>query len=310
MGEILDGAFTAIRWNPKTILTSSAVVTTISAVVGGLVSYVLQRQALNSVHVSGSGTSVTALSGALDGLTILVGFFANAILTGMLTVTIGQGVVGQKETLASAWRAVRPRLWRLIAMLLLFILFLVGGWSLALLLSVFVGVLLSLGTHLPAVGIAVGVLCGLMAEVFAVIVLIRWSLAVPVVMLERVGPLKSLGRSWRLVRRSSWRVFGILLTTLLIVSIAALMITLPFTLGSGGATFFEPATRTSVLGLFLRAIGQIVGDTLTAPLFAGVVVLLYTDLRMRREGVDITLRAAAAGGAGDASSDGQNASPW
>src|SRR5271168_3685013 len=29
LGEILDGAFTAIRWNPKTILASSAVVATV-----------------------------------------------------------------------------------------------------------------------------------------------------------------------------------------------------------------------------------------------------------------------------------------
>src|SRR6185437_2024795 len=47
MTEILDGAFAAIRWNPKTILTSSAAVATISAVLIAVVSYVLQRQVLS-----------------------------------------------------------------------------------------------------------------------------------------------------------------------------------------------------------------------------------------------------------------------
>jgi hypothetical protein len=131
-------------------------------------------------------------------------------------------------------------------------------------------------------------------------------------MLERVGPLKSLGRSWRLVRRSSWRVLGILLLTQLIVVIATEIINVPFSLASGGSSLFSSQTaetQVNVLGLVLTAIGQIIANSLTAPLLAGVIVLLYADLRMRREGMDITLQAAAGGAAGPGP-DGQNASPW
>jgi hypothetical protein len=315
LGEILDGAFTAIRWNPKTILASSAAVATISAVLVALVSYAVQRWALTSVHVSGSSTqlntaAVVALA-AVGGITAIVVAFANLILTGLLTVTVGQGVVGRKETLASAWQATRPRLWRLIAMLLLATVFLAGGWLLAIGLSVLVGVILGEGAHLPAVGILVGVVCGLAAWVFAMIVLVRWSVAIPVVMLERKGPLKSLGRSWRLVRRSSWRVFGMLLVTELVVGIAAELINAPFAAASGGFSALTAHTQqVNVGGLFLTAIGQIIASTLTAPLLAGVIVLLYADLRMRREGLDITLQAAAAGAPDGARPDGQTASPW
>jgi hypothetical protein len=315
LGEILDGAFSAIRWNPKTILTSSAAVATISAVFIAFASYIVERRALTSVHVSGSSTPVNTAEAvglvALGGLTIIVVVFANLILTGLLTVTIGQGVLGRKETLASAWRAARPRTWRLIAMLLLATVFLVGGWLLGIGLSVLFGALLAAGVHLPAVGILVGVVCGLTAWVFAVIVLVRWSVAIPVIMLERVGPLKSLGRSWRLVRRSSWRAFGILLLAEVIVVIANEIINLPFALASGGFSAFTAQTRqVNVSGLFLTAVGHIIGSTLTAPLLAGVIVLLYADLRMRREGMDITLQAAAAGVPGGDRPDGQTAGPW
>jgi Membrane domain of glycerophosphoryl diester phosphodiesterase len=315
LGEILDGAFTAIRWNPKTILASSAVVATVSAVLVALVSYVVQRWALTNVHVSGSSTqlntaAIVALV-AVGGITAIVVAFANLILTGLLTVTVGQGVVGRKETLASAWQAARPRIWRLIGMLLLAAVFLVGGWLLAIGLSVLVGVILGEGAHLPAVGILVGVVCGLTAWVFSVIVLVRWSVAIPVVMLERKGPLKSLGRSWRLVRRSSWRVFGVLLVTELVVGIAAELINAPFAAASGGfSALTSHAQQVNVGGLFLTAVGQIIASTLTAPLLAGVIVLLYADLRMRREGLDITLQAAAAGAPDGARPDGQTASPW
>ena len=315
LGEILDGAFTAIRWNPKTILTSSAAVATISAVLIALVSYVVERRILTSVHVSGSSTTVNTAAVvalvALGGLTAVVVVCAHLILTGLLTVTIGQGVLGRKETLASAWRAARPRIWRLIAMLLLATVFLAGGWLLGIGLSVLVGVLIGAGAHLPAAGILVGVICGLTAWVFAVIVLVRWSVAIPVVMLERVGPLKSLGRSWRLVRRSSWRIFGILLLTEVIVSTANEIINVPFALASGGLSAFSTqAQQVNVGGLFLTAVGQIIASTLTAPLLAGVIVLLYADLRMRREGMDITLQAAAAGAPGGDRPDGQTAGPW
>jgi Membrane domain of glycerophosphoryl diester phosphodiesterase len=315
LGEILDGAFTAIRWNPKTILASSAVVATVSAVLVALVSYVVQRWALTNVHVSGSSTqlntgAVVALV-AVGGITAIVVAFANLLLTGVLTVAVGQGVLGRKETLASAWQATRPRIWRLIGMLLLAAVFLVGGWLLAIGLSVLVGVLLGEGAHLPAVGILVGVVCGLTAWVFSVIVLVRWSVAIPVVMLERKGPLKSLGRSWRLVRRSSWRVFGMLLVTELVVGIAAELINAPFAAASGGfSALTSHAQQVNVGGLFLTAVGQIIASTLTAPLLAGVIVLLYADLRMRREGLDITLQAAAAGAPDGARPDGQTASPW
>jgi hypothetical protein len=315
LGEILDGAFTAIRWNPKTILTSSAAVATISAVLVALMSYVVERRALTSVHVSGSSPPVNTAEivalFALGGLTVIVVVFANLILTGLLTVTIGQGVLGRKETLASAWRAARPRIWRLIAMLLLATVFLVGGWLLGISLSIFVGTLLGVGAHLPAVGILIGVVCGLTVWVFAMIVLVHWSIAIPVVMLERVGPLKSLGRSWRLVRRSAWRVFGILLLTEVIVGIAGEIIKVPFTLASGGlSTFTAQTQQVNVGALFLTAVGQIIASTLTAPLLAGVIVLLYADLRMRREGMDITLQAAAVGAPGGDRPDSQTAAPW
>lgn len=310
-GEILDGSFTAIRWNPKALLPPSAVVAATTAVLIGLASYYVERQILTGVRVSGTGPSVSAAQAvgliALGSLTYIVVGFANLVLTGLVTVTVGQAALGRKETLTSAWRATRPWLWRLIAMLLLVALVFIVGIALVTGLSVGIGLLAG-----SAAGIVAGVVCGLTAWVFAAIALVRWSLAIPVVMLEQTGPLKSLRRSWRLVKRSSWRVLGILLLTGLIVAIANEIINLPFTLGGGAFSSFSfsPQAHVNVGGLFLTAIGQIISGTLTAPLLAGVIVLLYADLRMRREGMDITLRGAAAGAVADDRPGGQNASPW
>jgi hypothetical protein len=129
--------------------------------------------------------------------------------------------------------------------------------------------------------------------VFAAIVGIRWSLATPVVVLERTGPAASLRRSWRLVRGSSWRVLGILLLTFVIVGVASSILQLPFSLAGGLSSFANTAHRATVLATIVSSIGGIIASAVTRPVTAGVTVLLYTDLRMRREGLDIALQTAA-----------------
>ena len=324
LGEILDGAFTAIRWNPKTILMASAIVAAVGGVITAAATLAVQHEFLANVTIPTNGQvlnsgQLASLAGAfagLGGVAVIVAVLAHSILTGLITVIVGQGVLGRKETLRTAWRATRSRFGALIAVVLLWALFTAGGWAVATGISVGIGVALA-AAHQVAVGILIGVLGTLTATVFAVITAVRWSLAVPVVMLERLGPVTSLRRSWRLVKRSSWRVLGATVLTQVIVSIANMVFQLPFQLaGVGGIlslTQGSTAAHASLGATILSGIGGIISSTLTAPLAAGVVVLLYADLRMRREGLDITLQAAAANGepaVGGTGPDGQNLGPW
>jgi Membrane domain of glycerophosphoryl diester phosphodiesterase len=315
-----------MRWNPKTILVSSAIVAAVSGVLLAVVTLVLQHDVLTAVTLPANGALTTAQAKsfgiaflALGGVTVIFTFLTRTILTGVLTVAVGQGVLGRKETLAGAWRATRSRLGALLAVVLLSALFIFLGWIVAVGLSVAIGLLFAVGAHLVPVGILVGALGALTATVFAVIVAVRWSLAVPAVMLERRGPMTSLGRSWRLVRRSSWRVLGITLLVQIIVTIANGVIQVPFTVLGGTSTFSLSQAHASLAATIISAIGGIIGTTLTAPLAAGAAVLLYADLRMRREGMDITLQAsavslgsqgAADGQPGGAGSGGQSPGSW
>jgi hypothetical protein len=97
----------------------------------------------------------------------------------------------------------------------------------------------------------------------------------------------------------------------LIVVIAGSLIRTPFAIGAGGvgSTFGFTQSHASALSLAISAVGGILASTLTAPLLAGIVVLLYTDLLMRREGMDIKLQAAAASGAPGYASPSGYASP-
>lgn len=301
-GEILDGAFSSIRWNPKTVLGSSAIVAAAAGVVTAVVTLVLQHDVFTNVVSPSNGVTLTSaqlgkylgLIFATLGVTLVLAFVARTILIGILTVAIGQGVLGRKETLHGAWRAARSGLWRLVGTILLKYLLLFGGLILAIAVLGGVGAAVGVGAHAAPLGILIGVLGGVPAIIFFAIVTVRWSLAIPITMLERTRPLKSLGRSWRLVKGSWWRILGISLATAIIVGIAGEIIQVPFRVVAGGGSLLSTQHSESMIATIVIAIGGIIAQTVTSPMTAGVTVLLYADMRMRREGLDIALQAAAA----------------
>ncbi len=142
-------------------------------------------------------------------------------------------------------------------------------------------------THITALAVIWGIL-GILALIAAeVTAWIRFSLAAPAVVLERLGPVNALRRSWRLVTSSFWRLFGILLLTVIIVFVAGLVLQIPFYVGRG------LLGSESAAGIILAGIGGIIVGAITRPVLAGVTVLLYLDMRMRKEGLDLVLRDAA-----------------
>jgi len=48
---------------------------------------------------------------------------------------------------------------------------------------------------------------------------VRWAVAFPALLAERVGPTRALGRSWALVKGNWWRTLGILIVVSILVSI-------------------------------------------------------------------------------------------
>jgi len=146
-------------------------------------------------------------------------------------------------------------------------------------------------------GVAVGVPLGIAASAAAVYLYCRFALAPCATVLERAGVRQSLRRSGVLVRRSWWRVFGVLLLAFLVAAVISQVVQVPFLLFGiaplglrGGAGLVEGTTRL----LVLTYIGGGIAQTVVAPFSAGVRALLYVDRRMRAEGLDVALAAASA----------------
>jgi hypothetical protein len=255
VGDILSGAFTLIRQNPGATLGLTASVMTTLAVSVGLI-------VLAAMH--------TASALAFVAIPLALGLVALEL--GGLTVAMGQGLLGRKVSLLASVRQARAG-WIAVA-LLLFILMLTGIWI-----------------ALIALLRGWGVIPGLVLTAWLTVML---SLTVPVVVLERRGPFAAASRSWRLIWGSYWRVFGTYLLIYLIASMISFAINLPLGFASGFLGGLGSGGRTTVsLAVIFYSVGEIAIVSLIAAIEAGVVVLVYADMRMRKEGMDLVLQQSA-----------------
>jgi hypothetical protein len=298
LGDILNGAVTAIRRNPAATVGLAAIVLGVTGIIttaltlavsGSLPTTSSLRNPNGTLNMVAARSSFGGL-GAVLGVSALLGLLAEIILTGLLTAVIGRGVLGQRVGIGQAWRVVRPRLLAVVGVTLLTWLILLALWiPFGIILVVLIVV------HLPGLAVGFGILGFLAMLVVEVFTWVKFSLAAPVVVLEQRGPVAALRRSWRLAAHSFWRLFGILLLTVIIVGVAGLILQIPFdvvktVLGGGFGTL---GAATSTASIIVSGIGSIVVGAITRPVLAGVTVLLYLDMRMRKEGLDLVLRDAA-----------------
>lgn len=125
---------------------------------------------------------------------------------------------------------------------------------------------------------------------------VKLTVAPAVIVVEDVGALDGIRRSWAVTRRSWWRVFGIVLVVSLLVGIIGQIVLIPLTLLTGLLTTVagpqDPASQAAALQVVVGVATAIVSAAVGAVAFAfqtSVMALLYMDLRMRNDGLDIAL---------------------
>jgi len=262
VSDILDGSFQVIRRNPRATLGISAVLAVVQAIAVALFQI--------AVYSAQSGDDSDQVSGQLIGqLTaafslLVVSTLLGAILTGMLAAVVTEDVIGIRLTIGQAWRRARPRIWSLIG------------------LAFTMTILETLGL-VPCLVVGVW-LWGI------------WAVSVPAMMVEGTTVRGSLRRSKQLVDGMFWRVWGIRALGALLVAVVGAIIGAPFqiagSLANGGLTVAAGTVPTTLI--VLTAIGSILSTTFTAPIRAAIDSLLYVDLRMRKEGLDLVLQQRVA----------------
>jgi MFS family permease len=207
---------------------------------------------------------------------VIVATVVSMILYGALTAAVGERYLGRSITIRQAFerglRAAVPLFFSLIVALIGFVvLFLVLAVALAVFNS----------SALVAVAVIIGLIsiCFVMPWAFL-------SLAVlgPVIVLEHLGPLAAIRRSFHLMDKARLRTLGLYILVAIIASILGLIFSLLFLV-----SFVTDATVRGVL----QTTASVASSTISAPLIYGALVILYYDLRVRKEAFDLQLAAEA-----------------
>jgi hypothetical protein len=115
-----------------------------------------------------------------------------------------------------------------------------------------------------------------------------FAVAVPALLTEGLKGRKALGRSRRLVQGRWWKVFAaIFLGTLLTTIVSGAL--------QGLATVVASDDLASFEGVVTNWVSQTVASTLTTPFTAAIVIVVYFDLRVRKEAFDLELLARQLG---------------
>jgi hypothetical protein len=260
VSEILDGSFRLLKRNLRTI----AVVAAVFVVPVELVSALVQRAtgAPNGLrYLTGIGNlgTVENADGTVDGAlvvaSVVIGLLTLAVtpfIAGAVARVIAAAHLGGTETPKAALGATLRKTWPLLASFLLVHLIEGLGWVMC-------------------------VLPGAAAMTLFVLV-------APAIVIEDLGPIAGMRRSWGLVRRNFWTTFGIAILAAGLTFLVSLSLALPFALLSallGGA------------GWVATAAGDILAGLLARPIVAIVATLQYYDARIRVEGYDIQLLTAS-----------------
>jgi hypothetical protein len=279
VGEILDGGVKVIRRYPKPTLALSAVVSTVVALINIAFILAFQRSQTLSTTTTTDGTFSSSYdASSLPGTVLNV--LGGAVLTGALVTVVSRAVLGQPATVRDAWTATRPRLWALLGVAFMRGVIFVAPIAVVVVLVIAVGPI-ALLLILAVLPLEVWLWCAL-------------ALAPAPLVLERVGVFAALRRSRVLVMRSFWRTFLLLALCWLITTLLASILVIPVVLVAELPLFTTGATTLGTTFFVVSAIASGIAQTLIAPYSAGFRALLYVDLRMRTEGLDVTLQSAAA----------------
>lgn len=282
LGEILDSAFRLYRATFVEVAVLVAITLgafqTLAVLVQGPQPALLDPQAFEATEAT--TLIVRSLAGA--GIAILAQLFVYPLVRGGVT-----GIALERDRGGdSSWQHGLQLGLRLAGRLLGLAFLLLGlGLLGAVVATAVVGLPIALFASLdaPVVAVLWGIASGLATLALALVVTAIIRLAVPVVVVEHVGPWTAVRRSYELVRPQLLRIVGIVVLTALLLGIVGAVL---------GVLNFVFAIFGGAAGVVGAILVTTVSLVITVPLEANIALLLYVDARVRVEGLDVAVLTA------------------
>ncbi len=280
VGDILDGVFKLFKANARSMVTIVAIFT----VPIQLIAAWTQRDVLSgagfldafgdpSVFDAETAQPFGDIGSSL--LVSLAGLLVLPFMAGAISQVVAASYLGETLAAGPALRRTLGRFWALLGSWFITHLPLLAA-AVVMLVLLLVGA--GIGTFVVVASIGFLVVTPLVLAVSALSVVVA-----PAIVVEELGPIAGVRRSWSLVWRRFWPVVGISLLAGLITGLVA------------SALSFVPSFVALFFGLeygwIVLAVGAIVASLVSEPIVAIAATLIYFDLRIRTEGFDLQVIA-------------------
>jgi len=306
-GTLIGAPFQALRRNPKITVGAALLIQTIPTIVVTLLVFGGAALLLSRVVNADSSDQSTLTAGAIGGsivlglLSVVVSAISAALLQGVVVGEVARGTVGEKLRFRALWNLVKGRIGALIGWTFLLTL----AWTVTIALVILVAVaMFALGGPAGIAGGIAVVIVGILGLItLAVWINTKLSMVPSAIVLERLSLRAAVARSWRLTSRYFWKTFGVIALIGLIAYAVSQVVGIPFgVIGGLMGGIFAPTsmsdpnaselTQVLVSQLSVNVLASVVGAIVGAIMSVvqtSAVALLYIDLRMRKEGLDLEL---------------------
>jgi hypothetical protein len=287
LGELLDRMFSLYRKN-FLLFFGIMLLPSLLAMASGILMAVF-RSPMVTPRPGTPGINPAIVGSAVGGFVVAMAAYwiVYAVALGASTFAVGDVYLGRTATIAASYRRIRGRIWRL-----LWLMFLVA-------LRVF-GIFLLVGIGFAAIiplvggrGTAAAVIAALtMLVLFPVAfgltiwLMLRYSVCIPSLVLEDLRAGQAIRRSAQLMKGNYLRCFLLLLLTVVITYVSLTIFQGPFYIAM---ILSARHGQIAVWLLSLSSISGALGGALSAPLIMIGLVLLYYDIRVRKEAFDLQL---------------------
>jgi hypothetical protein len=250
IGDLLDETFRMYRRHFVLFAGLSVLVSIPSAALSGFFSYALFNGVLQSTN-PGQPLNLSSLESTLVAAAIIlvVSIVLIPFFYGAVTFAACESALGRSVTAAGVLRGVLRRYFQLL-----------GYWLL--------------------IGLMVIAFCLLPLWIW---IWVSWVVVMPVMFIENAGLGAAMNRSWRLIEGRWWRTFLIVFLIFIVFYAVRFALSAFIALGQ---TLLQLVMSPLVVVWISGATGVIV-DSLVNPVFQIAIVLIYFDLRVRREGLDL-----------------------
>jgi len=291
VGELLDGIFTSYRSRFGLFVGLMLPLALIQSPLT-LLLLLAQIPLADQENVSEAGAFVFL---AIMAATIIVGFVIHAVAVALVTVAFGEIHLGRNVSIRTTYALVKGRVVGVLGLTLITAVIGFGALFVSIMIAVIPAVI-AVAIH-PLLGFVVGVPIGLAAGLGAVYLLSRLGVAIPSLVVEHGGVFESLRRSTLLVKGYEFRAILVYVLSMVISYVAAFLFQGPFMLAAALLTEGGVSPLWTQVG---QALGGGASMALSGPLLSIGTALLYFDLRVRKEALDLEMAMleTAAGPAG------------